>query len=101
MFEDKDNPEASIVLHFPLVNVSFKQYKALGKHYIALYIPSAVLLRGITVLLRQDYDILTMLKEYRCYMMYCVFYIDQYCYYKYTFIHKNGPYTLKRQGCHF
>uniref|UniRef100_A0A671N1D4 Phospholipase A2, group IVF, tandem duplicate 1 n=1 Tax=Sinocyclocheilus anshuiensis TaxID=1608454 RepID=A0A671N1D4_9TELE len=30
MFEDKDNPEAPIVLHFPLVNVSFKQFKAPG-----------------------------------------------------------------------
>ncbi len=33
VFEDKDNPEAPIVLHFPLVNVSFKQFKAPGKHY--------------------------------------------------------------------
>uniref|UniRef100_A0A9J7XCL9 Phospholipase A2 n=1 Tax=Cyprinus carpio carpio TaxID=630221 RepID=A0A9J7XCL9_CYPCA len=30
VFEDKDNPEAPIVLHFPLVNVSFKQFKAPG-----------------------------------------------------------------------
>ncbi|XP_043119722.1 cytosolic phospholipase A2 zeta [Puntigrus tetrazona] len=30
IFEDKDNPEAPIVLHFPLVNVSFKQFKAPG-----------------------------------------------------------------------
>ncbi|XP_058609507.1 cytosolic phospholipase A2 zeta-like [Onychostoma macrolepis] len=30
VFEDQDNPEAPIVLHFPLVNVSFKQFKAPG-----------------------------------------------------------------------
>ncbi|ROJ78927.1 Cytosolic phospholipase A2 zeta [Anabarilius grahami] len=30
VFEDKDNPEAPIVLHFPMVNVSFKQFKAPG-----------------------------------------------------------------------
>ncbi len=34
VFEDKDNPEAPIVIHFPLVNVSFKQFKAPGKHPI-------------------------------------------------------------------
>uniref|UniRef100_A0AAR2JDA5 Phospholipase A2 n=1 Tax=Pygocentrus nattereri TaxID=42514 RepID=A0AAR2JDA5_PYGNA len=27
VFEDEDNPEAPIVLHFPLTNVSFRQYK--------------------------------------------------------------------------
>ncbi|XP_048047222.1 cytosolic phospholipase A2 zeta [Megalobrama amblycephala] len=30
VFEDKDDPEAPIVLHFPMVNVSFKQFKAPG-----------------------------------------------------------------------
>ncbi|XP_073683027.1 cytosolic phospholipase A2 zeta [Garra rufa] len=30
VFEDKDNPKAPIVLHFPMVNVSFKQFKAPG-----------------------------------------------------------------------
>ncbi|XP_077095507.1 cytosolic phospholipase A2 zeta isoform X2 [Siphateles boraxobius] len=30
VFEDKENPEAPIVLHFPMVNVSFKQFKAPG-----------------------------------------------------------------------
>ncbi|XP_056332840.1 cytosolic phospholipase A2 zeta isoform X1 [Danio aesculapii] len=30
VFEDKNNPDAPIVLHFPLVNVSFKQFKAPG-----------------------------------------------------------------------
>ncbi|TRY91965.1 hypothetical protein DNTS_024554 [Danionella cerebrum] len=30
VFEDKENPEAPIVLHFPLVNVSFKEFKAPG-----------------------------------------------------------------------
>ncbi|KAK9959808.1 hypothetical protein ABG768_009909 [Culter alburnus] len=30
VFEDKDNPEAPIVLHFPMVNISFKQFKAPG-----------------------------------------------------------------------
>uniref|UniRef100_A0A8B9RA77 Phospholipase A2, group IVF, tandem duplicate 1 n=1 Tax=Astyanax mexicanus TaxID=7994 RepID=A0A8B9RA77_ASTMX len=30
VFEDEDNPEAPIIIHFPLRNVSFKQYKAPG-----------------------------------------------------------------------
>uniref|UniRef100_A0A673IH06 Phospholipase A2, group IVF, tandem duplicate 1 n=1 Tax=Sinocyclocheilus rhinocerous TaxID=307959 RepID=A0A673IH06_9TELE len=30
VFEDKENPEVPIVLHFPLVNVSFKQFKSPG-----------------------------------------------------------------------
>ncbi|KAL7873683.1 hypothetical protein AOLI_G00127540 [Acnodon oligacanthus] len=30
VFEDEDNPEAPIVLHFPLTNVSFRQYKTPG-----------------------------------------------------------------------
>ncbi|XP_067310717.1 cytosolic phospholipase A2 zeta [Pseudorasbora parva] len=30
VFEDEDNPDAPIVLHFPMVNVSFKQFKAPG-----------------------------------------------------------------------
>ncbi|XP_067310716.1 cytosolic phospholipase A2 delta [Pseudorasbora parva] len=30
VFEDKDNPDAPIVLHFPLINASFKQFKAPG-----------------------------------------------------------------------
>ncbi|KAI7805104.1 putative cytosolic phospholipase A2 zeta-like, partial [Triplophysa rosa] len=30
MFEEKENQEAPIVLHFPLVNVTFKQFKAPG-----------------------------------------------------------------------
>lgn len=32
VFEDKDNPEASIVIHFPMVNISFKQFKAPGEY---------------------------------------------------------------------
>lgn len=31
VFEDEENPEAPIVIHFPLVNISFKEYKAPGK----------------------------------------------------------------------
>lgn len=31
VFEDEENPEVPIVLHFPLINVSFKQFKAPGK----------------------------------------------------------------------
>ncbi|KAJ6667319.1 hypothetical protein lerEdw1_017297 [Lerista edwardsae] len=30
VFEDKENPDAPIVLHFPLVNISFKEYKSPG-----------------------------------------------------------------------
>ncbi|KAA0711062.1 Cytosolic phospholipase A2 delta [Triplophysa tibetana] len=30
VFEDKENPEAPIVLHFPLINITFKQFKAPG-----------------------------------------------------------------------
>ncbi|XP_052475918.1 cytosolic phospholipase A2 zeta [Carassius gibelio] len=30
VFEDKENPDVPIVLHFPLVNVSFKQFKSPG-----------------------------------------------------------------------
>ncbi|XP_050957645.1 cytosolic phospholipase A2 zeta-like [Labeo rohita] len=30
VFEDKENPEAPIVIHFPLVNISFKQFKSPG-----------------------------------------------------------------------
>ncbi|KAI5622828.1 cytosolic phospholipase A2 zeta-like isoform X2, partial [Silurus asotus] len=30
VFEDENNPDAPIVLHFPLVNVSFKEFKAPG-----------------------------------------------------------------------
>uniref|UniRef100_A0A8C2DUP8 Phospholipase A2 n=1 Tax=Cyprinus carpio TaxID=7962 RepID=A0A8C2DUP8_CYPCA len=30
VFEDKENPEVPIVLHFPLANVSFKQFKSPG-----------------------------------------------------------------------
>ncbi|XP_052001294.1 cytosolic phospholipase A2 zeta isoform X2 [Xyrauchen texanus] len=30
VFEDKDNPEAPVVIHFPMVNISFKQFKAPG-----------------------------------------------------------------------
>ncbi|XP_073683438.1 cytosolic phospholipase A2 delta-like [Garra rufa] len=30
VFEDKENPEVPIVIHFPLVNVSFKQFKSPG-----------------------------------------------------------------------
>lgn len=32
VFEDKDNPEAPIVIHFPMVNISFKQFKAPGEY---------------------------------------------------------------------
>lgn len=31
MFEDEKNPDAPIVIHFSLVNISFKEYKAPGK----------------------------------------------------------------------
>lgn len=31
VFTDEKNPDAPIVLHFPLVNVSFKEYKAPGE----------------------------------------------------------------------
>lgn len=31
VFEDEENPDAPIVIHFPLVNISFKEYKAPGK----------------------------------------------------------------------
>lgn len=31
VFEDEENPDAPIVVHFPLVNISFKEYKAPGK----------------------------------------------------------------------
>ncbi|KAL1257758.1 hypothetical protein QQF64_011002 [Cirrhinus molitorella] len=30
VFEDKENPEVPIVVHFPLINVSFKQFKSPG-----------------------------------------------------------------------
>ncbi|KAI4899858.1 hypothetical protein NFI96_010932, partial [Prochilodus magdalenae] len=30
VFEDEDNPEAPIVIHFPLTNISFKQFKSPG-----------------------------------------------------------------------
>ncbi|KAK3538091.1 hypothetical protein QTP70_029185 [Hemibagrus guttatus] len=30
VFEDENNPDAPIVIHFPLVNVSFKEYKSPG-----------------------------------------------------------------------
>ncbi|XP_073725446.1 cytosolic phospholipase A2 zeta [Misgurnus anguillicaudatus] len=30
VFEDQENPEAPIVIHFPLVNITFKEYKAPG-----------------------------------------------------------------------
>ncbi|XP_073725449.1 cytosolic phospholipase A2 delta [Misgurnus anguillicaudatus] len=30
VFEDKENPEAPIVIHFPLINITFKQFKAPG-----------------------------------------------------------------------
>ncbi|XP_016400701.1 cytosolic phospholipase A2 zeta-like [Sinocyclocheilus rhinocerous] len=30
VFEDKENPDAPIVIHFPLVNISFKQFKSPG-----------------------------------------------------------------------
>ncbi|XP_060790790.1 cytosolic phospholipase A2 zeta isoform X2 [Neoarius graeffei] len=30
VFEDEENPNAPIVIHFPLVNISFKEYKAPG-----------------------------------------------------------------------
>ncbi|KAF4084376.1 hypothetical protein AMELA_G00127960 [Ameiurus melas] len=30
VFEDEENPDAPIVVHFPLVNISFKEYKAPG-----------------------------------------------------------------------
>ncbi|XP_066538614.1 cytosolic phospholipase A2 zeta-like isoform X2 [Hoplias malabaricus] len=30
IFEDNDNPKAPIILHFPLTNISFRQYKAPG-----------------------------------------------------------------------
>ncbi|KAF4084374.1 hypothetical protein AMELA_G00127940 [Ameiurus melas] len=30
VFEDEKNPDAPIVIHFPLVNISFKEYKAPG-----------------------------------------------------------------------
>ncbi|XP_020337275.1 cytosolic phospholipase A2 zeta [Oncorhynchus kisutch] len=30
VFEDEENPKAPIVLHFPLVNISFKEFKAPG-----------------------------------------------------------------------
>uniref|UniRef100_A0A671RRQ4 Phospholipase A2, group IVF, tandem duplicate 2 n=2 Tax=Sinocyclocheilus anshuiensis TaxID=1608454 RepID=A0A671RRQ4_9TELE len=30
VFEDKENPDVPIVIHFPLVNVSFKQFKSPG-----------------------------------------------------------------------
>lgn len=32
VFKDEMNPDAPIVLHLPLVNVSFKEYKAPGKY---------------------------------------------------------------------
>ncbi|CAB1312596.1 unnamed protein product, partial [Coregonus sp. 'balchen'] len=33
VFEDEKNPKAPIALHFPFVNISFKEFKAPGKHY--------------------------------------------------------------------
>ncbi|KAL0169328.1 hypothetical protein M9458_033924, partial [Cirrhinus mrigala] len=30
VFEDEKNPEAPIVIHFPLINISFKQFKSPG-----------------------------------------------------------------------
>lgn len=43
VFEDEKNPDAPIVIHFPLVNISFKDYKAPGKstffpHASSIYI---------------------------------------------------------------
>ncbi|KAI5611519.1 cytosolic phospholipase A2 zeta-like isoform X2 [Silurus asotus] len=35
VFEDDKNPDAPIVLHFPLVNVSFKTYKEPGKYTLS------------------------------------------------------------------
>lgn len=32
VFEDKENPEVPIVIHFPMVNLSFKQFKAPGEY---------------------------------------------------------------------
>ncbi len=32
VFEDKENPDVPIVIHFPLVNVSFKQFKSPGEY---------------------------------------------------------------------
>lgn len=31
VFEDEENPNAPIEIHFPTLNISFKEYKALGK----------------------------------------------------------------------
>lgn len=33
IFEDEDNPNAPIVLHFPLVNDTFRIYKEPGKYF--------------------------------------------------------------------
>ncbi|KTG43655.1 hypothetical protein cypCar_00006258 [Cyprinus carpio] len=32
VFEDKENPDVPIVLHFPLVNISFRQLKSPGEY---------------------------------------------------------------------
>jgi len=31
VFEDEENPEVPIVIHFPMINLSFKQFKAPGE----------------------------------------------------------------------
>lgn len=43
VIEDEENPDVPIVIHFPLVNISFKEYKEPGKlksfirlHYLAV-----------------------------------------------------------------
>lgn len=37
VFEDKENPDTPIVLHFPLVNASFKEYKSPGEYSTSLH----------------------------------------------------------------
>ncbi|RXN38788.1 cytosolic phospholipase A2 zeta-like protein [Labeo rohita] len=44
VFEDKENPEAPIVIHFPLINISFKQFKSPVSPcdcYVVLKLPTA------------------------------------------------------------
>lgn len=43
MFVDNNNPKAPIVLHFPLVNDTFRKYKAPGKGSVFLLSLSLVL----------------------------------------------------------
>jgi len=33
VFEDEENPEVPIVIHFPMINLSFKQFKAPGEFF--------------------------------------------------------------------